>query len=69
MTADELRQRIRALENLPAGVKQTQISGQMVTFRSTEELAREKSRLRSELASVEGRRRKGWTMASSGGLD
>ena len=67
-TITELRARLAALEALPAGVKQVQMGGQMVTFRTFEEVSREKQRILAEIRALE-RRPKGSTIWGRGGLD
>ena len=67
-TVEELRARLRELESVPAGVKQTQVRGQMTTWNKPAEIAAERSRVVAEIRALEGGR-KGSTMVSSGGLD
>ena len=65
-TVAELQARLAALEALPAGVRQMQYQGEMISYNGPLEIAAEKRRLRAEIDALENRRR-GHVIGTRGG--
>ena len=67
-TVAELQARLAALDAIPAGVKQVQMGGQMVTYRTLDDLYRDRERIRAQIQALSGGS-KGSVIWSRGGLD